>query len=125
ERSRAANMLAQSSGSSGTTAGGDGMAAATWGGQIKALVRDATTYSASGASNPEARFRIRLSGPPGPGGPEARDCRVVDVQLTRTSGEQSWDRAAEQGILKSSPWPRMPNGSCPSEAIELIQRPRD
>ena len=126
ERSRAAQLLAQSSaGSSGATAGGDGLAAATWGGQIKALVRDATTYSSSGSSNPEARFRIRLTAQPGPASGDARDCRIIDVQLTRSSGEQAWDRAAEQAIRKSSPWPRMPNGSCPNDAIDLSQRPRD
>ena len=98
---------------------------ATWGGQIKALIRDATTYSSSSPANPEARFRIRLSGPPTAASADARDCRIVEVQLSRTSGEQAWDRAAEQAIRKSSPWPRMPNGSCPVDAIEITQRPRD
>jgi len=125
ERSRAAELLSQGSGTTGTAAAGDGVAMATWGGQIKALVRDATTYSASAGSNPEARFRIRLTSPAGTGSADIRDCRVIEVQLTRSSGEQAWDRAAEQAIRKSSPWPRMPNGNCPAEAIELIQRPRD
>ncbi|MFM8557403.1 MAG: cell envelope integrity protein TolA, partial [Betaproteobacteria bacterium] len=128
ERARAAQLLSQGAGSgtSGSAAAGDGAAMATWGGQIKALIRDAPTYSAAGSANPEARFRIRLSPPPtAPATGDMRDCRVVDVQLTRSSGEQAWDRAAEQAIRKSSPWPRMPNGSCPGDAIEITQRPRD
>jgi colicin import membrane protein len=98
---------------------------ATWGGQVKGLIRDATTYSTASTANPEARFRIRLSGPPGTAPADTRDCRVIEVQLVRTSGEQAWDRAAEQAIRKSSPWPRMPNGNCPGESIEITQRPRD
>lgn len=128
ERARAAQLLSQGAGSgtSGSAAAGDGAAMATWGGQIKALIRDATTYSSAGNANPEARFRIRLSAPPtAPAKSDVRDCRVVEVQLTRSSGEQAWDRAAEQAIRKSSPWPRMPNGSCPGDAIEITQRPRD
>ena len=127
ERARAAQLLSQGAGtgSSGSSAAGDGAGMVTWGGQIKALIRDATTYSSPGTANPEARFRIRLSGPPGSAPADTRDCRIVDVQLARSSGEQAWDRAAEQAIRKSSPWPRTPSGSCPSEAIEITQRPRD
>ena len=127
DRARAAQMLSQGSGtgSSGSAAAGDGAGMATWGGQIKGLIRDATTYSSASASNPEARFRIRLSGPPTAATADSRDCRVTEVQLTRSSGEQAWDRAAEQAIRKSSPWPRMPNGNCPVDAIEITQRPRD
>ena len=87
--------------------------------------RDGGRGPREGGNREQGGFRIRLSGPPGSAPADTRDCRIVDVQLARSSGEQAWDRAAEQAIRKSSPWPRTPSGSCPSEAIEITQRPRD
>jgi len=105
----------------GTAVAGSGIADAAWAGEVRELVR-ANITGYAGTDNPKAEFVVRF-GPstPGTAGLKTRDCSFLpaSVRLKSTSGKPAWDNAAERGLLKSNPWPRKPDGNCPSGEVTL------
>lgn len=111
----------------GTAVAGSGAADAGWRGQVRALILRETTGYKPEDGNPEAEFVIRFApSPPAASGSSARDCSFIaqSIRLRRTSGDPKWDATAERSILKSNPWPRRPDGTCPSGEVIVSHTPR-
>jgi colicin import membrane protein len=106
---------------SGSALAGSGSGDAAWVGEVRELVRANITGYPDG-DNPTAEFVVRF-GPSTPSSPGARsrDCSFIvsSVRLRRASGKPAWDTAAERGLLKSNPWPRKPDGTCPNGEVFL------
>jgi len=108
---------AAAGGSAGASAGGAGGAGdAEYAARLGAMIRANTVFPvpADLAGNPKAIFLVSL----------LPDCSISTVKLRRSSGHAGWDAAAERGITRTDPFPRMPNGTCPRE-LEIARGPRD
>ncbi|MBM4231910.1 MAG: hypothetical protein FJ184_14470, partial [Gammaproteobacteria bacterium] len=82
--------------------------------RIRSAIRANTVFKASGlVGNPQARFLVTLS----------PSCEVLQVRLEASSGNKAWDEAAEQAIVRTSPFPRPPSGPC-DRSLEISHRPR-
>lgn len=109
-----------SGGPSGTRAGvGAGVPGGTdsaYRTRLSALIREKTVFAipADVQGNPKAVFVVSV----------LPDCTIASVRLRTPSGVSAWDQAAERGIQRSSPLPRMPDGTCPPE-LEITRGPRD
>lgn len=118
---------ASGDGATGAAMAGGGSADAGWRGLIQALITRETTGYKPEDGKPEAEFVIRFGpSPPAAPGSSARDCSFVpqSIRLRRTSGDPKWDATAERSILKSNPWPRKPDGTCPSGDVIIAHSPR-
>lgn len=71
----------------------------------KLVAGNTSFYSSNITKTAVAHFLISLT----------TECNIESVRLTRTSGVTAWDNAAERGILRSNPFPRRPDGSCPAQ----------
>ena len=108
---------ASAGGASGATAGGaSGGADGGYVAKLSSLLRSNTVYQAPAnlEGNPKAVFVVSV----------LPDCTIASIKLKRSSGVPAWDQAAERGIERSSPLPRMPDGKCPSD-LEISRGPRD
>ncbi|TXH46407.1 MAG: cell envelope integrity protein TolA [Burkholderiaceae bacterium] len=96
----------------GAAGGADG----DYAGRLSALIRSNTVFQIPPelGGNPKAVFLVSV----------LPDCTIASVKLRRSSGHPAWDQAAERGIQRSDPLPRMKNGSCPRE-LEISSGPRD
>jgi hypothetical protein len=70
-------------------------------------IRSNTIFSGPYEGNPRAEFVVELSS----------ECEVISVNLRSGSGNETWDKAAEQSIRISSPLPKPPTGSCPKSML--------
>lgn len=84
--------------------------------KLSSLIRSNTVFvmPADMTGNPKAVFFVTV----------LPDCSIATVKLRRSSGHAGWDQAAERGIQRSDPLPKMPNGTCPRE-LEIARGPRD
>ena len=83
---------------------------------LSARIRESTVFAIPPdlSGNPKAVFAVTVQ----------PDCTIAAVRLRRSSGVPAWDQAAERGIQRASPLPRMRDGSCPPE-LEITRGPRD
>ncbi len=117
-------LMNQASGaaSAGGATSGSGTAGAGGGGDssyrslLSSRIRAGTIFSipADLSGNPKAVFVVTVM----------PDCTIAAIRMRKSSGLPSWDQAAERGIQRASPLPRMPNGTCPPE-LEITRGPRD
>jgi colicin import membrane protein len=101
----------------GATAGGaSGAVDGGYVAKLSSLLRSNTVYQVPPQlqGNPKAIFAVKV----------LPDCSIASIQLKRSSGVPAWDQAAERGIARSSPLPRMPDGDCPRD-LEISRGPRD
>lgn len=100
----------------GTTGGGGGGTDNSYRSLLSARIRAGTVFSvpAELSGNPKAVFVVTVM----------PDCTISSVKLRKSSGLASWDEAAERGIQRASPLPRMRDGTCPPE-LEITRGPRD
>jgi colicin import membrane protein len=78
-----------------------------YGAQVRACLQPGIAFQRpprSGPTNPSVVYRAQLHA----------DGRIVDVKLTRSSGNVNFDRAVETGIRRCTPFPSPPSGSYPS-----------
>ncbi len=101
---------------SGTTGGGGGGTDNSYRSLLSSRIRAGTIFSvpAELSGNPKAVFVVTVM----------PDCTISSVKLRKSSGLPSWDQAAERGIQRASPLPRMRDGTCPPE-LEITRGPRD
>ncbi len=101
---------------SGTTGAGGGGADSSYRSLLSSRIRAGTTFSipAELSGNPKAVFVVTVM----------PDCTIAAIKLRKSSGVPSWDQAAERGIQRASPLPRMRDGTCPPE-LEITRGPRD
>jgi colicin import membrane protein len=64
--------------------------------------------------NPEAVFLVKLK----------PDCGIISVEMRKSSGLGSWDRAAERSIRRTDPFPSMSNGLCDA-SLEIGRTPKE
>lgn len=96
-------------------AGGQGSSLdAGYAARLRAAIRANTVFAQSLTGNPRAEFNVSLSAA----------CEVLQVRLTSSSGNKSWDEAAERAISRTTPFPRPPSGSCPSSMV-ISHQPKD
>ena len=81
---------------------------------LKKHIISNTSYTAEPheIQNPKATFLVEL----------LSDCSIESVRLLKSSGIARWDKAALDGIKKSSPFPKRSDGTCPSK-MEVIRGP--
>ncbi|NBO04099.1 MAG: TonB C-terminal domain-containing protein [Betaproteobacteria bacterium] len=77
-------------------------------------IRANTVFGQSFTGNPRAEFTVSLSAA----------CEVLQVRLKSSSGNKSWDEAAERAINRTTPFPKPPSGSCPGSML-ISHQPRD
>jgi colicin import membrane protein len=73
-----------------------------------------TVFGRNTSGNPRAEFAVSLS----------TSCEVLQVRLKSSSGNNSWDEAAERAISRTTPFPKPPSGSCPSSML-ISHQPKD
>jgi len=98
------------------TGGVSGAAEGDYVAKLSSAIRANTVYQmpADLQGNPKAIFQVTV----------LPDCTIASVKLKRSSGVAAWDQAAERGIQRTDPLPRLPNGTCPRE-LEISRGPRD
>jgi len=69
-----------------------------WTGRIQKKIRERANIPDTVTGHPRAEFRIRIL----PGG------EVLDVTMTKSSGNRTYDAAIERGIRSASPLPVPP-----------------
>lgn len=96
-RGMAGGTAEQNSGPRSGQGTGQGGPSSGYGARIAAAVRPNITFDPSSvAGNPTAEFLVNL----------APDGTIVGVKLSKSSGNPSWDRAAEGGLRKTDRLPR-------------------
>ncbi|HAB46922.1 MAG TPA: hypothetical protein DCE31_01185, partial [Lautropia sp.] len=96
-------------------AGGQGNSIdAGYAAKLRAAIRANTVFGQSFTGNPRAEFTVSLSAA----------CEVLQVRLKSSSGNKSWDEAAERAINRTTPFPKPPSGSCPGSML-ISHQPRD
>ena len=70
-------------------------------------IRANTIYGQAINGNPRTDFVVYLS----------KECEVLRVRLLSTSGDPSWDWAAERAVTRTSPFPMPTMGICPSSML--------
>ncbi len=100
----------------GSGAGAPGGADSSYRTRLSTLIRDKTVFAIPPdlTGNPKAVFTVTVN----------PDCTISAVRLRKSSGVTAWDQAAERGIQRSSPLPRMRDGTCPPD-LEITRGPRD
>ncbi|NDA92819.1 MAG: TonB C-terminal domain-containing protein [Betaproteobacteria bacterium] len=87
---------------------------ASYAAKLRAAIRANTVFGQSFTGNPRAEFTVSLSAA----------CEVLQVRLKSSSGNKSWDEAAERAINRTTPFPKPPSGSCPGSML-ISHQPRD
>ena len=82
--------------------------------KVASAVRANTIYTQAIQGNPKTEFEVRLQ----PNG------RIVSVRMTRSSGQEAWDVAAERAIRRTDPFPCPRNDACPA-SLGVSHTPRD
>ena len=96
-------------------AGGQGSSLdASYAAKLRAAIRANTVFGQNTSGNPRAEFAVSLS----------TSCEVLQVRLKSSSGNKSWDEAAERAISRTTPFPKPPSGSCPSSML-ISHQPKD
>jgi len=93
-------------------AGGGGGRDNGYAAKVRACVQPGVAYPTpqrSGSTNPTAEYRVQLNS----------SGQVMGVNLTRSSGIPSFDRAVESGISRCNPFPKPSTGSYPS-VIDVV-----
>ncbi|MDA7417967.1 cell envelope integrity protein TolA [Xenophilus arseniciresistens] len=114
-RGMAGGTAEQNSGPRSGQGQGQGGPSSSYGARIAAAVRPNITFDPSTvAGNPTAEFLVNL----------APDGTIVGVKLNKSSGNPSWDRAAEGGLRKTDKLPRDIDGRIITPLIvELRPKP--
>ena len=82
--------------------------------RLRKAIRDNTVFNQAVSGNPRAEFTVNLSG----------SCEVLQVRLKSSSGNRSWDEAAERAISRTTPFPKPPSGTCPGSML-ISHQPKD
>ncbi len=84
-------------------------------GRLRAIISRNTVFNADDTiGNPVTMFAVELN----------PDCSLKAVRMTRSSGNLSWDQAAERAIRKTDPFPKPRDGHCPGRIDQLTHRPK-
>lgn len=82
---------------------------------LRAAIRANTVFGRNTIGNPRAEFVVSLS----------TSCEVLQITMTSSSGNDSWDEAAERAIRTLTPFPKPKSGSsCPSLML-ISHQPKD
>ncbi|MBZ8141477.1 protein TolA [Rubrivivax gelatinosus] len=96
------------------TAARDAGPSASYGGKLRALIRQNIVFTDSVAGNPVAEIEVR-AGPTG---------TIIARRLLKSSGEPAWDEAVLRAIDRIGTLPRDVDGRVPS-TIVITSRPKD
>ena len=87
---------------------------ASYAARLRAAIRANTVFGQAVNGNPRAEFTVSLSA----------NCEVLQVRLKSSSGNKSWDDAAERAISRTTPFPKPSSGSCPGSML-ISHQPKD